>query len=314
MFPPIEPYETGLLPVGDGCAIYWETSGNPTGRPALHLHGGPGGGMKAGYRRRFDPDEFMIVGFDQRGCGRSVPLVTHDRASLATNTTPALIADIELLRQHLGVDRWLLTGVSWGTTLGLAYAQAHPSRVSGIVLMAVTATTSDEVEWITQSIGRVFPEEWETFARASGARPGERLIDAYYRRITSDDPVEREAAARAWCAWEGVHVSLDPHSRANEDFQDPVYRQVFATLVIHYWKHAAFLPPGAIMAGMGRLNDIRGHLIHGRLDVSGPADVAWRLHQAWPGSQLTIIEDEGHGGQKMVDAFAAAIASFVDGR
>ena len=312
MFPPIEPYERGLLPVGDGCAIYWEASGNPKGQPALYLHGGPGGGLKTGYRRRFDPQQFMIVGFEQRGCGRSVPLVTGHRATLATNTTAALIADIERLRRHLHVDRWLVTGVSWGTTLALAYAQAHTAHVSGIVLMAVTTTTSQEVEWITQSMGRVFPEAWRAFARASEAHPGERLIDAYYRRITSDDPTEREASARAWCAWEDVHVSLDPRWRANPDFEDPVYREVFATLVIHYWKHAAFLPPDSLSTDMPRLRDVQGHLIHGRLDISGPADVAWRLHREWPGSRLTIIDDEGHGGPKMVDAFVAATASFVD--
>ena len=311
VFPPIEAFDSGLLAVGDGSSIYWEISGNPEALPALHLHGGPGGGMKTGYRRRFDPQRFLIVGFEQRGCGRSVPLVTGDRASLARNTTQTLIGDIEQLRQHLAIERWLVTGVSWGTTLALAYAQAEPSRVRAVALMAATTTTASEVEWITESMGRIFPEAWRTFAHASGARAGERVIDAYYRRIKSDDPVERDAAARAWCAWEDVHVSLTPHGRPNPDFEDPTYRGVFATLLIHYWKQAAFLPPDGILSGMHRLAGIAGHIVHGRLDISGPADIAWTLHHAWPGSRLTIVNDEGHGGPRMLDAFEEAISALA---
>jgi proline iminopeptidase len=311
MFPPIEPFADGYLPVSDGNEIYWETSGNPDGKPALHLHGGPGSGMMTGYRRRFDPDRFFIAGFEQRGCGRSRPLVTDPGADLATNTTPALIADIEALRVHLGVERWLVTGLSWGTTLALAYAQAHPERVSELILFAVTTTSAWEVEWITEAMGRLFPREWEPFEAAAQRRPGQRLIDAYHDRITHPDPTVREDAARAWCVWEDTHVSLAPGYAHNPRYDDPQFRQVFATLVIHYWKHAGFAGEGGLLAGMDRVARLPGVLIHGRLDVSSPLETAWRLHKAWPGSELVVVGDEGHGGEAMLDALVRAIARFA---
>jgi proline iminopeptidase len=311
MFSPIEPFAGGYLPVSDGNELYWEASGSPSGTPALHLHGGPGSGIMAGYRRRFDPDRFLIVSFEQRGCGRSRPLVTDPGADLSTNTTPDLIADIEALRAHLGVERWLVTGVSWGSTLALAYAQAHPERVSGLILFAVTMTSASEVEWITETVGRVFPREWEQFEAGAHRRPGQRLIDAYYDRITHLDPAVREAAARAWCAWEDTHVSLDPAHLPNPRYDDPQFRQVFATLVIHYWKHAGFAGEGGLLAGMDRIAHIPGVLIHGRLDVSSPLETAWKLHKAWPASELIVVGDEGHGGNAMVDALVRTIARFA---
>jgi proline iminopeptidase len=311
LFPHIEPFAAGWLPVGDGNEIYWETSGNPDGKPALHLHGGPGSGIQTGYRRRFDPERFLIVSFEQRGCGRSRPLVTDPTADLSTNTTPALIADIEALREYLGVERWLVSGISWGTTLSLAYAQAHPERVSELILTAVTTTTAAEVDWITEAMGRVFPREWEAFAAAAHPQPGQRLIDAYYDRITDPDPDVRAAAARAWCAWEEVHVSLDPSYVHNPRYDDPQFREVFATLVNHYWKHAAFIPGDGLLAGMERIAQIPGVLIHGRLDVSSPLATAWNLHKAWPRSELIVVGDEGHGGNAMIDALADAVARFA---
>jgi proline iminopeptidase len=311
MFPPIEPFASGHLRVGDGNEIYWEASGRPDGKPALHLHGGPGGGIMTGYRRRYDPDAFLTVGFEQRGCGRSRPLVTAPAADLSTNTTPALVADIEALRAHLGVETWLVTGISWGTTLALAYAQAHPQRVSELILAAVTTTTASEVEWITEAIGRVFPREWERFEAAAHRKPGQRLIDAYYDRITHPDPTVREQAARAWCAWEDTHVSLDPKYVPNPRYDDPQFRRVFATLVIHYWKHAGFAGEGGLLAGMDRIAGIRGVLIHGRLDVSSPLETAWNLHKAWPTSELVVVGDEGHGGEAMIDEVIRAIARFA---
>jgi proline iminopeptidase len=310
LFPAIEPFASGYLPVGDGNEIYWETAGNPNGKPALHLHGGPGGGMGNGYRRRFDPEKFLIVGFEQRGCGRSRPLAIEPGADLATNTTQHLIADIERLREHLGIDKWLVTGLSWGTTLGFAYAQAHPERVSELLLFAVTMTTAFEVEWITEAMGNVFPREWELFEAASGRKPGQRVIDAYYERITDPDPAVREAAARAWCAWEDVHITLDPNFSPHPLFEDPVYRGVIATLVIHYWKHSAFYGDGELLAGMDRLAGIPGVLIHGRLDVSSPLVTAWRAHKAWPGSELIVFGD-GHGGGDMIAALIEATHRFA---
>lgn len=308
MFPPIAPFDSGLLRVDADAEIYWEASGNPKGIPALYLHGGPGGGMAGGYRRRFDPERFFIVGFEQRGCGRSRPLVTDDLASLASNTTATLIADIEKLRFHLAAERWLLLGVSWGVTLALAYAEEHPERVSGLVMMAIGTTTKEEVAWTTEVVGRLFPEEWDAFERASGRAPGERLVDAYYRHLTDRDPEVRANAARAWCAWEDVHVSLDPRHRPDPSYDDPAYREMFATLVVHYWKHGAFLDEGAILARVSRIAHLPATLIHGRLDVSSPLATAWALHRAWPGSELRVVDDEGHGGPKMAEEQVAAIA------
>lgn len=308
MFPPLEPFATGHLPVGGPHAIYWEASGDPAGRPALYLHGGPGGGIQTGYRRHFDPARFMIVGLEQRGCGRSRPLATDPDGELEANTTAALIADIEALRRHLGVDAWLLYGASWGTTLALAYAQAHPERVSGLVLAAVTTTTAAEVAWVTEAMGQVFPREWEAFAAAAGAAPGQRLIDAYAARLADPDPGVREAAALAWCTWEDVHVSLTPGLTPGLRHADPGFRLRFATLVVRYWRHAGFAEGPGLLARMDRIAHLPGVLIHGRLDVSGPLATAWALHRAWPGSELVVLEDAGHGGPAMAEAVTAAVA------
>jgi len=311
MFPPIEPFASGFLPVSDGNEIYWEASGNPHGKPALHLHGGPGSGIQTGYRHRFDPDTFRIVSFEQRGCRRSRPLVTDPAADLSTNTTPALVADIEVLRAHLGVETWLVTGISWGTTLALAYARSHPERISEIILAAVTTTSESEVEWITEAMGRVFLREWDQFEAAAHRKPGQRLIDAYYDLITHPDLAVRERAARAWCTWEDTHVSLDPAWAPNPRYDDPRFRLVFATLVIHYWRHAGFAGEGGLLAGMDRIVDIPAVLIHGRLDVSSPLETAWRLHRVWPKSELVVVGDEGHGGEAMIDEVIRAVARFA---
>jgi proline iminopeptidase len=313
--PPLEPFARGHLTVADGNEIYWETSGNPEGLPALYLHGGPGSGLGAGgYRRRYDPSRYLIVGLDQRGCGRSRPVVTESLAALQGNTTAALIADIEELRGHLGIETWLVSGASWGTTLALAYAQAHPERVTHLVLVAVTTTSRDEVDWITEGVGRIFPEAWREFDRASGRRPGERVVDAYARTLAHGSPAERSAAALAWDRWESTHVSLDPHWTPGLDTADPAEREVFARLVTHYWSQSAFLTDGAeILNQMEQLAPIPAALIHGRRDISGPVDTAWRLHQHWPASSLTIVEDEGHGGPIMMQLMCDAIDGFAAG-
>ena len=314
MFPSIEPFNTGWLRVADGNELYWEASGNPEGKAALYLHGGPGGGIMTGYRRHFDPDSFLIVSFEQRGCGRSRPLVTEPSADLAGNTTQALISDIEALRDHLGVSAWLVVGVSWGTTLALGYAQAHPHRVSEIVLALVTTTTKAEVQWITEDIRRIFPREWNAFEAAAHRKQGQRLIDAYYQQITDPDEEVRESAALAWCQWEDVHISLAPNFTPSARYQDPKFRMVLATLVIHYWSNAGFLSEPGIMAGMDRMAHLPGVLIHGRWDISSPLEIAWELHRCWPGSQLIVIEDEGHGGPRMVEEINRAVARFQSNR
>ncbi|MGI8665323.1 MAG: prolyl aminopeptidase [Jatrophihabitans sp.] len=312
-YPSIEPYRTGSLEVGDGNRLYWETVGNPDGTPALYLHGGPGGGCGAGVRRSFDPDRYRAVLFDQRGCGRSRPLADGPHLDLTSNTTQALLADIEALREHLGIERWLVHGVSWGVTLALAYAQAHPERVSALVLAAVTSGTLRETQWITRDMGRIFPREWQAFLEQLPAdQRGGDLAAAYARLLADPDPAVHEAAARAWCAWEDTHISLMPGWQASPRYHDPIFQQVFARLVTHYWAHGCFLTDGQLLAGMPRLAGIPGALIHGRYDVSGPADTAWSLHRAWPGSTLTLLEDAGHGGTGFGEAVVTALDGYAD--
>ncbi|PRZ41505.1 proline iminopeptidase [Antricoccus suffuscus] len=303
-----------MLPVGNGHEIYWEESGNPDGIPAIYLHGGPGSGAGNGYRRMFDPALYRIISLDQRGCGRSRPLANKAGYDLAENTTPHLIADMEAVRRHLGVRRWLLSGASWGSTLALAYAQAHPDKVRGIVLTAVTTTSAAEVEWITETVGRVFPEAWDEFAGYAAAAdigymPGKgRLVDAYARLLSDPDPDVRGAAAVAWCRWEEVHIQIGAGANKQRDsrYDDPSFRQVFATLVTHYWSNLGFAPEGGLIGAMSKLAGIPGVLIHGRRDISGPVQTAWDLHNAWRGSELIVIEDEGHGGERIAEAWAVA--------
>jgi proline iminopeptidase len=203
-----------------------------------------------------------------------------------------------------------VTGVSWGTTLALAYAQTHVNRVSGIVLAAVTTTTESEIRWLTESMGEIFPKEWENFRKAVDDFPGTRIIDRYYEAIQHQDSEVRLKAARAWCEWEDVHPSLDPNYTSNPDFKDSKFCLQFATLVIHYWSQSAFLKPEQILSQTNLLVDIPGILIHGRYDISSPLRTAWNLHQRWPGSKLIVVDDEGHGGPKMMEEMSSAISSF----
>lgn len=312
MFTSNEIVDAGMLSVGDGNTIYWEAAGNPDGKPALYVHGGPGSGMRGGYRQHFDPEKFFIVGFEQRGCGRSRPLATDPAADLSSNTTQALIADMELLREHLQVRRWLLYGGSWGTTLSLAYAQAHPDRVSEIILAAVTTTSGAEVSWITEDMGRIFPREWDAFRAAAGPASNERIIDAYYRLLTGTDAAARERAALAWCTWEDVHMSLDPKAEPHLQLQPPEFRLLFATLVTHYWRNAGF-GGNDLLNRMDRIASIPGVMIHGRLDVSSPLSTAWNLAQAWPAAELVVVDQDGHGGSGMIDEVNRAVLRFADG-
>jgi proline iminopeptidase len=305
MFPAIEPRESGMLAVGDGHEIYWERCGNPDGIPAVFLHGGPGSGSRPNQRRIFDPDLYDAVLFDQRGAGRSRPLASDADADLSTNTTHHLIADIEQLREHLRIERWTVLGMSWGSTLGLAYAEAHPDRLKALVVALVGTTTRREVEWITQDVGRIFPREWDRFAAAV---PPElrhlRLVDAYATLLFDPDPEVRDHAAREWCAWENAHVSLAPGFTPNPRYEDPEYRLRFARLVTHYWRNSAFLEDGQLLREAAVLNGIPGMLICGKYDVSGPLEAAWRISQVWTTSRLEVIGDSGHGGG---DAFLSAV-------
>ena len=299
MTPNIEPYESGMLDVGDGHQVYWECCGNPAGEPALYLHGGPGSGCSTGQRRFFDPHLYRAVLLDQRGSGRSRPLANEPDADLSSNTTAHLIADIEALREMHGVDRWTILGLSWGTTLGLAYAQAYPHRVNALVLGFVTTTSRREVQWITEDVGRIFPREWDRFANAVPDHLQHlRLVDAYATMLADPDPTVRDNAAREWCTWEEAHVSLTPGHTPNPRYQDPGFRLRFARLVTHYWRHAAFLEEDQLIRDAAKLNGIPGVLIHGRYDVSGPLVTAWQLSQRWTSSRLQILDDAGHGGGK----------------
>ncbi|MGK5740566.1 prolyl aminopeptidase [Micromonospora sp. URMC 103] len=313
MYPPTQPYAHGLLDVGDGQLVYWETCGNPDGKPAVVLHGGPGSGATEGWRRYFDPARYRVVLFDQRGCGRSRPHAADLAVDLSVNTTAHLVADIERLREHLGVDRWLVLGASWGSTLGLAYAQRHPDHVSELVLFSVVTTTHREVEWITRDMGRVFPAEWARFR--DGVPPADRdgnLADAYARLLADPDPAVRERAARDWVAWDDTHVRTVPGWRPDARFDDARFRMLSARLVTHYWRHAGFLPDGQLLREAGRLAGLPGVLVHGRLDISSPPDIPWRLAQEWPDARLELVETAGHGARHGIgDRVLAALDGFA---
>jgi proline iminopeptidase len=309
-YPLVEPFDQDMLEVGDGNTIYWEQCGNPAGRPAVVLHGGPGSGADPGWRQCFDPSAYRIVLFDQRGCGRSTPHAGEPTVDLSTNTTHHLIADIERLRTHLGIDRWLVLDGSWGATLGLAYAQRHPARVSAMVLFSVTNTTRTEVDWLTVHMRRFFPVQWARFAAGAGTESD--LAAAYSRLLHDPGPAVRDRAARDWCTWEDTHVAIDGDPVPDPRFEDPAFRLCFARLVTHYWSHAAWLEDGVLLREAGRLAGIPGVLVHGRLDLSSPPDVPILLAEAWPDAELILIDDAGHGAGHpgVSDAVIAATDRF----
>jgi proline iminopeptidase len=309
-YPAIEPYDGGMLDVGDGHQIYWEVSGNPAGRPAVALHGGPGSGSSPGRRRAFDPDAYRLVQFDQRGCGRSTPSTAAADTCLVTNTTEYLIGDIERLRDHLGIDRWLVWGGSWGVTLGLAYAQRHPDRVSEMVLVSVTMTRPGDVHWLYHEAGRFFPPEWARFRRGGGDATD--LVAAYDRLLNGpSDPAVRARAAQDWCDWEDAVVSLEDGWSPNPRYADPDFRMTFARLCAHYFSHAAWLEDGELLRNVGRLADIPAVLVHGRLDLGGPPDVPWLLAQAWPDAELHLVNTGHTGGIEMTEHTRAALDRFA---
>lgn len=315
LYPPIEPYEHGMMDVGHGHQVYWEECGNPEGKPALVIHGGPGSGATPAWRRYFDPDRYRLILFDQRGCGRSTPHAADTHLALEANTTSDLLADIEQLRELRRTERWLLFGGSWGVTLGLAYTEMHSNRVSEAIFFSITAGTRKELDWITRQAGRFFPEAWANFQ--DGVAMTDRdddLADAYARLLASPDPGVREKAARDWCAWEAAHVAIRPGQRPPARYEDPRFRLAFARIVTHYWRHNCWMDGVDLIGGASKLTDIPAILVHGRLDISGPPDVAWRLSQMWRGSKLTLLDDAGHGAGepgmteilvRATDAFAA---------
>jgi proline iminopeptidase len=295
-YPEIEPDDRGLLDVGDGHRVYWETSGNPDGRAALLLHGGPGSGSAPWQRRLFDPEAYRIVLFDQRGCGRSTPHASDPDADLTANTTPHLLEDVERLRVHLGIERWLVAGGSWGSALALAYAERHAGRVSAMVLWGVNAARRREFDWLFRGGVRIlFPEQWQ---RLLDAIPDEQrdldVVDAYAELLFDPDPATRDRAALEWCLWESATPAWPPTSELAKRFTDPTFALAFARLVTHYVRHDAWLPDDVVSRGLGRLAGIPGVLIQGRFDFQAPLGSAWDVHRAWPGSRLVVVPDAGH--------------------
>ncbi|MEU3462860.1 prolyl aminopeptidase [Streptomyces sp. NPDC006733] len=303
-YPPIEPHDHGLLSTGDGNLVHWEVCGNPDGKPALVVHGGPGSGSSAGRRSSFDPERYRIILFDQRGCGRSTPHAGDPATDMSLNTTEHLLADMERLREHLGVERWLLFGSSWGSTLSLAYAERHPERVSEIVLLAVTTSRRTEIDWLYRGAGRFFPEAWERFRAGAGEadRDGD-LVAAYARLMNHPDLNVRTRAALDWCAWEDAVLSAEPQG-APTPYSDrpPQAMLAFVRICAHYFAHGGWLEDGQLIRDAGRLAGIPGVLIHGRLDMSGPLGTAWELSRAWPGAELRVIADSGHKGSAAMSA------------
>jgi proline iminopeptidase len=287
-----------MLDTGDGNLVYWEVCGNPDGKPALVVHGGPGSGCSTGPRRSFDPDIYRVILFDQRGCGRSTPHASDPAADMSLNTTEHLLRDMEQLREHLGVDRWLLFGGSWGSTLILACAERHPDHVSEIVIPAVTTTRRSEIDWLYRGVGRFFPDEWDRFRAGvpEADRDGD-LVAAYARLMEHSDPTVREKAALQWCAWEDAVLSLEPNGKPNPySDKPPTAMLAFVRICAHYFANGAWLEEGALIRDAGRLTGIPGVLIHGRLDMGGPLDTAWELARAWPGAELHVVGDSGHKG------------------
>ena len=281
-FPLVEPYAQGLLDVGDGQQIYWEVCGNPNGKPALFVHGGPGSGCTVGSRRLFDPAKYRIVIFDQRNCGRSTPSAVDPTTLLTFNTTEHLIGDMEKLRQHLRIDKWVMFGGSWGVTLGLAYAERHPDRVTAAIFASVTMTRPADVRWLYHEVGRYFPQEWDRFRRGvpESERDGD-LVAAYDQLLNVQTDLQiRARAALSWCEWEAAVMSLEPGYTYPRRYVDPAFRMTFARIVTHYFSHAAWLGDDQLLRNAYRLAGIPGVLVHGRLDLGGPADTAWHLAKA----------------------------------
>ena len=293
-YPDIEPFDHGWLDVGDGNLLYWETCGNPHGKPAVVLHGGPGSGCTAWHRRMFDPRAYMVVLFDQRACGRSRPHASSPDTDLETNTTWSLVADIERLRRHLHVDAWLVWGGSWGCTLALAYAETHPDRVTELILWGVTTTRRSELAWLYGGLAPLFPEQFERFrAAVTGSGRGGDLIGAYRELLGDPDPVVRDRAALEWCTWESATMLPPSRTGLAQRFRDPRYRMAFARIVTHYFAHAAWLEEGVLLREAGRLVGVPGVMVQGRLDLGAPLVTAWELSRVWP-AELIVVDDEGH--------------------
>lgn len=314
LYPPIEPYASGMLDVGDDQRIYWETCGNPVGKPALVVHGGPGSGATPWRRRLFDPAAYRIILFDQRNCGRSQPPASDPATDLRVNTTQHLLADMERLREYLGVERWLLQGGSWGSTLALAYAEANPERVSEIVLNGVTTGRHAELDWTFRGGGlaALLPEQWERLRALIPLETPDREVASVYAQMLNDtNPDVRRHAADAWCLWESASPDWPPSNALEPRFEDLDFAYSFARLVTHYVSHELFLEDGALIRGATALANISGALINGRYDLQAPLGNAWTLHRVWPSASLTVVDNVGHSAD--APSMSAAIVTATDG-
>ncbi|MEV4107238.1 prolyl aminopeptidase [Nonomuraea sp. NPDC049695] len=295
LYPPIEPYESGLLDVGDGNQIYWEVCGNPDGKPAVMLHGGPGGGCTANHRRQWNPELYRIVLFDQRNCGRSLPHASDPATDLAANTTWHLVADMEKLREHLGIDRWQVFGGSWGSALALAYAQTHPDRTTELVLRGIFMLRPHELRWFYQEgASYLFPDLWESYVAPIPPEERGDLMAAFRRRLEGQDAAARLAAAKAWTQWEGGTISLLPDPDRVEEYGEDSHAVCFARIENHYFHHNGWFEPDQLVRDVHKIRHIPAVIVQGRYDACTPMTTAWDLHKAWPEADFKVVHDAGH--------------------
>lgn len=306
-----EPYESGLMASGDGHQIYWELYGNPAGKPAIVLHGGPGSGATPWWRQFFDPSRYRVVLFDQRGCGRSLPNACDDLAALRDNTTAHLIADMEALRAHLGISQWLLFGASWGSTLGLSYAVEHPERVTELVLWALVTTRRKDIDWLTHTMGEIYPEDFDQLLAI--LPPGTQNVPAaVHALLRSPDPAVCDAAARAWCAWEDRIATLSGPVTPNPRSLDPRRRLGFARLVTHYFGNYGFQDDDAITGRLDRIAHVPAYFLRGRLDIASPLRSAYEVARRLPQATLDVVEADAHGaGDDTTRRLIAALDRFA---
>ena len=292
----IEPYEKGMLEAGGGNLVYWETCGNPGGKPAVVLHGGPGSGCTEWHRRLFDPGAYRVVLFDQRGCGRSTPHASEPDIDLTSNNTASLVADMELLRERLGIGRWLVFGGSWGSVLALAYAEEYPDRVTEMALFGVATGRRAESDWLFRGgVSIFFPEQWQRLRAALPAdQQDDDIVEAYHRLLFDPDPAVRQKAAFEWCMWESATPAWPPTTGLGKRFADPKFALAFARLVTHYVRDDFWIEDGSLLRDAGRLADVPGTLINGRFDFQSPIGNTWELKRAWPRAELVIVDNAGH--------------------